>query len=117
MSSWNWSSPSTAILPREWFSVGSWHRIGRTARAGAGGIAISFCCGEDRENLSAIERLIGKKLVVKEHKYSSTFAQNGGMMKSTTKEVKTQAKTGKGGGRSKLTSVHKARQSGNWKQK
>ena len=36
------------------------HRIGRTARAGAGGQAISFCCAEDRTCLHAIERLLGK---------------------------------------------------------
>lgn len=36
------------------------HRIGRTARAGASGDAISFCCAEDRGNLRDIERLLGK---------------------------------------------------------
>jgi ATP-dependent RNA helicase RhlE len=33
------------------------HRIGRTARAGAAGIAISFCNGEERALLKAIEKL------------------------------------------------------------
>ena len=32
------------------------HRIGRTARAGASGIAISLCAGDDRDLLRAIER-------------------------------------------------------------
>jgi ATP-dependent RNA helicase RhlE len=36
------------------------HRIGRTARAGASGDAISFCCAEDRAYLRGIERLLGK---------------------------------------------------------
>ena len=36
------------------------HRIGRTARAGADGNAISFCCAEDRAYLREIERLLGK---------------------------------------------------------
>ncbi len=36
------------------------HRIGRTARAGADGDAISFCCAEDRAYLRGIERLLGK---------------------------------------------------------
>jgi ATP-dependent RNA helicase RhlE len=36
------------------------HRIGRTARAGANGDAISFCCTEDRCHLKEIERLLGK---------------------------------------------------------
>ena len=35
------------------------HRIGRTARAGADGIAVSFLTGEDVHELKAIERLIG----------------------------------------------------------
>lgn len=36
------------------------HRIGRTARAGASGDAISFCCAEERECLTQIEKLLGK---------------------------------------------------------
>jgi len=36
------------------------HRIGRTARAGAAGDAISFCCAETRAYLRPIERLLGK---------------------------------------------------------
>jgi len=36
------------------------HRIGRTARAGASGDAISFCCAEDRAYLRDIERLLGE---------------------------------------------------------
>lgn len=35
------------------------HRIGRTGRAGAGGVAISFCDHEERGYLRDIERLIG----------------------------------------------------------
>jgi ATP-dependent RNA helicase RhlE len=34
------------------------HRIGRTARAGAEGDAISFCSAEERDDLRAIEKLI-----------------------------------------------------------
>ncbi len=34
------------------------HRIGRTARAGADGDAISFCCAAERSYLKAIEKLI-----------------------------------------------------------
>ncbi|MEX2219607.1 MAG: DEAD/DEAH box helicase [Phycisphaerales bacterium] len=41
------------------------HRIGRTGRAGAAGIALSFCDGEERANLRDIERLLGKKIEVK----------------------------------------------------
>jgi ATP-dependent RNA helicase RhlE len=38
------------------------HRIGRTARAGASGSAISFCSPEERGYLAAIDRLIVKKI-------------------------------------------------------
>lgn len=38
------------------------HRIGRTARAGAEGEAISLVCAHDREALRHIERLIGKPI-------------------------------------------------------
>jgi ATP-dependent RNA helicase RhlE len=37
------------------------HRIGRTGRAGASGIAVSFCDHEEREYLRDIEKLLGKK--------------------------------------------------------
>jgi ATP-dependent RNA helicase RhlE len=40
------------------------HRIGRTARAGSAGIAISFCDGEERAYLRDIERLIRRQLPV-----------------------------------------------------
>jgi ATP-dependent RNA helicase RhlE len=41
------------------------HRIGRTARAGASGVAISFCDNDERPYLAAIEKLTRNKLVVK----------------------------------------------------
>lgn len=40
------------------------HRIGRTARAGAGGIALSFCAIEERMLLRDIEKLIRMRLPV-----------------------------------------------------
>ena len=51
------------------------HRIGRTARAGANGDAISFCCAEDRSYLREIERLLGKPVPTDtEHAYHSDEA-------------------------------------------
>ncbi len=41
------------------------HRIGRTGRAGATGIALSFCDGEERGLLRDIERLLGKPIAVR----------------------------------------------------
>jgi ATP-dependent RNA helicase RhlE len=40
------------------------HRIGRTARAGATGVAISLCDGEERAHLRDIERLIRREVRV-----------------------------------------------------
>jgi len=40
------------------------HRIGRTARAGACGTAVSFCDATERNYLRGIERLIGHRLTV-----------------------------------------------------
>lgn len=46
------------------------HRIGRTGRAGASGIAISFCEHEEREFLRDIQKLTGIQIqVVSEHPY------------------------------------------------
>jgi ATP-dependent RNA helicase RhlE len=40
------------------------HRIGRTARAGRTGKAVSFCSGEERDQLRRIEKLIGRRVPV-----------------------------------------------------
>ncbi|MBI3395490.1 MAG: DEAD/DEAH box helicase, partial [Spirochaetia bacterium] len=47
-------------LPQD--AEGYIHRIGRTARAGKSGIAVSYCCEEDYENLPRIQRLMGIKI-------------------------------------------------------
>jgi ATP-dependent RNA helicase RhlE len=46
------------------------HRIGRTARAGAAGIALTFCGPEQRHELRGIERLIRSSLLVVDHPYA-----------------------------------------------
>ncbi len=44
------------------------HRIGRTGRAGRGGTAISFCDVNEKEELKAIQKLLGKAIpVVEDH--------------------------------------------------
>ncbi len=46
------------------------HRIGRTGRAGASGVALSFCSSEERPYLRDIQKLINQKLtVVEDHPY------------------------------------------------
>ena len=42
------------------------HRIGRTGRAGRDGTAISFCCIDEVKQLGQVEKLIGKRLPLKE---------------------------------------------------
>ncbi len=56
------------------------HRIGRTARAGAGGSSISFCCAEDRAYLRAIDNLLDEPVPADiNHMYHSNKAQNSTM--------------------------------------
>jgi len=46
------------------------HRIGRTGRAGASGIALSFCNVEERAYLKSIQKLINQKIrVIEDHPY------------------------------------------------
>jgi ATP-dependent RNA helicase RhlE len=53
------------------------HRIGRTARAGEGGDAVSLCMASERAQLRAIERFIRKEIPVdREHPYHSEAAEN-----------------------------------------
>jgi ATP-dependent RNA helicase RhlE len=48
------------------------HRIGRTGRAGAEGIALSFCDPEERAYLRDIEKLIRKRVrIISDHPYAA----------------------------------------------
>jgi len=64
------------------------HRIGRTGRAGAEGVALSFCSAAERRELRAIERLIGQKVPIDPnqpqplHKVSRPAAPAGGPRRS-----------------------------------
>ncbi len=50
------------------------HRIGRTARAGASGIAYSFCDVDERAYLKDIEKLIRQRItVISDHPFQSHF--------------------------------------------
>lgn len=51
------------------------HRIGRTGRAGANGVAISFCDGrEEMGNLKSINKLIGLKIPAVAHPFENRMA-------------------------------------------
>ncbi|HEY8888743.1 MAG TPA: DEAD/DEAH box helicase [Clostridium sp.] len=51
------------------------HRIGRTGRAGLGGIAISFCDVEEKPFLKDIEKVISKKIpIVEDHPFPASNA-------------------------------------------
>lgn len=52
------------------------HRIGRTGRAGASGVALSFCSSGERGMLRNIERLIGQKVHV-DDEYAPSRAGDG----------------------------------------
>jgi len=52
------------------------HRIGRTGRAGAKGVAYSFCAADERNILRSIERLTQTRIEFMEHQYHSERAKN-----------------------------------------
>jgi len=70
------------------------HRIGRTGRAGYGGIALSFCNSEELPLLRGIQKLTGKKITVVEHsicnnnigKGESSVGSNGHDIRLSPKE-------------------------------
>ncbi|HEY1857616.1 DEAD/DEAH box helicase [Acidocella sp.] len=56
------------------------HRIGRTGRAGRSGFAITLCDAEQRAWLHAVEREIGRALIVQaDHQWHSEAARNSTM--------------------------------------
>lgn len=55
------------------------HRIGRTARAGASGVAYSFCDTGEHKQLRSIERLMDAKInVVENHEFAQEAPTNNG---------------------------------------
>ncbi len=70
------------------------HRIGRTARAGADGDAVSFCCASERDQLRDIERLIRKEIPVDfDHPHHSEIART-----ATGADARPEPKGRRGGG-------------------
>src|SRR6185436_12678420 len=54
------------------------HRIGRTGRAGASGIALSFCDHDERPVLKDIERLMGSRVPVAANDAQSQTSESAG---------------------------------------
>jgi ATP-dependent RNA helicase RhlE len=78
------------------------HRIGRTGRAGASGIALSFCDGEERAFLRDIERTIRRNVpVVEDHpfKHGSPAAAAVEAEAQATRRSQPHEGRGAGGGR------------------
>ncbi|KNY27862.1 DEAD/DEAH box helicase [Pseudobacteroides cellulosolvens] len=62
------------------------HRIGRTGRAGLGGVALSFCDRDEKPYLKDIQKLISKTIpVIQDHPYplSSAAEENKDIIKKT----------------------------------
>jgi ATP-dependent RNA helicase RhlE len=83
------------------------HRIGRTARAGAGGDAVSFCSAGERDALRSIEKLIRLQVPVDaSHPFHSEAAcrATGADARPAPKAARTQGNGS--GGRSKHSAPH-----------
>lgn len=64
------------------------HRIGRTGRAGNTGIAVSFCDGEEREELRDIQKLISKNIpVIAGHPYPLSIDLSAAPVKAPQKPM------------------------------
>ena len=76
------------------------HRIGRTARAGAQGLAIAFCNAEERAFLRDIEKLIGESIPIDRNQpYHSEAVENARVMSSGKAKAAIEGPRGARGGR------------------
>jgi len=72
------------------------HRIGRTGRAGASGIALSFCDAEEKVFLRDIHKLIAKNIpVIEEHPYHFTHIAKSEIVASSAEKAKQDNKSKK----------------------
>ncbi len=71
------------------------HRIGRTGRAGASGVAISFCDRSEKDFLRDVEKLIRKMIpVVKEHPFIASSITTNLITRKPSATVKSYRNTG-----------------------
>ncbi len=84
------------------------HRIGRTGRAGASGLAISFVSREEERTLDNIERLIGSR-IKRITKKGFEVSNRDSLLKAVTRSARP-SRTNKGGqGNRGANPVHKAK--------
>jgi ATP-dependent RNA helicase RhlE len=92
------------------------HRIGRTARAGAVGMAISFCDEGERGYLRRIERVINRLVtVVKDHPFHSDKVANGSRIRkngSSDSDRPGRSYAKKSNGRSRFSNNRSSKPSG-----
>lgn len=88
------------------------HRIGRTARAGASGIAYSFCDTEERKYLRDIEKLIRLRVpLVSDHPFISSASAM--TTSSTTPQANHQRPTGNNGNNGNRSRSRRGNNQGN----
>lgn len=76
------------------------HRIGRTARAGAEGIALSFCDAEERAFIRDIEKITGQQIPVDtDHPFHSEEVANARLMSKGKAKAAIDGANSGGGGR------------------
>ena len=75
------------------------HRIGRTARAGAEGIAISFCDAEEKAFIRDIEKLIGQPIpLMRDQPYHSDNVEHSRMLSPGKAKAAIEGRRGGSGG-------------------
>ena len=73
------------------------HRIGRTARAGRTGVAVSLCCVQDVANLRGVENVLKKPLdVIEDHAWHSPTVA--ACLAASAKAARQRARAGRGRG-------------------
>ena len=93
------------------------HRIGRTARAGAEGLAVAFCSPEEAHLLQAIERMMGMKVEVAGGTMSDEERREGARLAKEMKQGRGR-RPAQGAGRGQTTGARRgteARTGGNRK--